>query len=109
MENTKNLYQNILMTILSVLFFIASIAFIIGPSFMSYALGLNQKRYKKHRFYINNALAAITIGEFSFFIISALIARSIMDFYNPATFWAIAIVSFLVNYSLSVFFYCLLY
>lgn len=107
MENKRKFYKNIIMAILSVLFFISSVAFIIGPSLMSYALGLNQRRYKRYEFYINNSLTAIAIGEFSFFIISALIVRSMVDFYNPATFWVIAIVIFLLNYGLSVFFYSL--
>lgn len=92
-------------TVLSMVFAIASVIPIIGPSFGAYALGKNKDRYKRYGFSKLQAIASMAIGELIFFIIGSLIIRAFIEFYKPGVFWYLIVISFILNYSFSLFFY----
>ncbi len=106
-SDSGSIFTRMAIAILSLIFFIASVVFIIGPSIMAYALGANKNRYKTYGFSNFHALLSIVIGQFAFFVVSSFVLKNIMCFYHPEIFWYVVITSFLLNYSLSLIFYYL--
>ena len=106
-SNLTSIFMTMTITVLSLLFFIISILFVVGPCVMAYALGVNKNRSKIYGFSDLHALSSMAIGEFTFFIISSFMLKNIFGFYYSEIFWYISITSFLLNYLLSVLFYYL--
>jgi len=106
-KSSSKTFVTTIMCAFSTLFVVVSIIPIIGPSIVSFVLGFNVYRYKTHGLRKIHFVVSITIGELIFFIISSLIIKTIMEFYNPKIFWYIVIIGFVSNYLFSIIFYFL--
>lgn len=107
MERTANkTFIIITISVFSLFFAIVSIIPILGPSLLAYIIGHNEYRSNKlHGITKIHNLAALTVGELIFYIISSLIIYALIIFDDTTSFWRVTIGVFALSYIISILFY----